>query len=182
MSELIQPNLIQPTGYEQARDILMDLHAVLRRYKAELFFRKEQRAMLLWVSDGSKEVYGGYKVVALLKKLTPLTGADYLKAVEPVLQPNLIRPENYAQVEDILKSMHEVLCKHGASLVFDVGKEGMHLLVDHYELAIVRNITRFGAELMSANCKTVRIAAPHSFEDEARLKAWLRGEVILPNE
>ncbi len=176
MSELIQPNLILPTGYEQARDILMDLHAVLRKYKAELFFRKEQRAMLLWVSDGSKEVYGGYLVVGLLHRITP---------VGALMDQNTIRPgENYAKAEDILLSMREVLVKHRASLIFDVAKEGMHLRVtmpsyllgeDVCELAIVRNITRFGAELNKANFETVRIPAPFSEEDTAAVRKWLKG-------
>lgn len=168
MSEIVQPNLIQPSGYEQARDILMDLHAVLRRYKAELFYRKEQRAMLLWVSDGSKEVYGGYMVVGLLHAIG-CAGA--------LMDENCIRPgANYAKTEDILQSMREVLVKHEASLLFLVAKEGMRLAVAGVELAIVRNITRFGAELMSAKFDVVRIPAPFSEEDTLAAQKWLRGE------
>ncbi len=181
MSEIIQPNTILPTGYEQARDILMDLHAVLKRYKAELFFRKEQRAMLLWVSDGSKEVYGGYKVVGLIHKILPLAGPSYDRAVyasDQIMSQNTVRPSNYAQVEDILKSMHEVLAKHDAALIFDVGREGMHLLVGSggIELAIVRNITRFGAELNKANFDTATLRIPAQFDeaDTAAVQAWLK--------
>ncbi len=166
MSELIQPNTILPTGYEQARDILMDLHAVLKRYKAELFFRKEQRAMLLWVSDGSKEVYGGYMVVGLLHAIG--RGGS-------VMERNCIRPgATYAQAEDILTSMQEVLAKHGATLEFLIAKEGMRLSSCGVELAIVRNITRFGAELNKANFDTLRIPAQFDEADTAAVQAWLK--------
>ncbi len=186
MSELIQPNVILPSGYEQARDILMDLWEVLRRYKAELFFRKEQRAMLLWVmEEGEKDVGGRYKVVALLHRLTP-AGADYLKGIDPILRQNSVRPSNKSQVQDILKSMVQILSRHMATLVFDPAKEGMKLSVMGAgrllgsgalcELAIVRNITRFGAELNSANFTVLRVPAPFDEADTLAAQRWLRGE------
>lgn len=146
---ILRANLILGPHQELVRDILQDLHAVLRSYKAELFYRHEQRAMLLMVADRSKEVGGQYRVAALLKRIARAS-TDYEKGwfgKDPVLDPNMIRPADYAQVEDIIKSMLGMLSKHCAMLTFDMARRGMILGQGAVELALVYNITRFGAEI-----------------------------------
>jgi uncharacterized protein YejL (UPF0352 family) len=149
---IFQPNLILNVQAELARDILQDLFAVLRRYRAEMFYLAASRAVVMMVGDRSKEVGGKYRVAALLKRIAAAR-TEYLKGAmyeqDAVLHPNTIRPADHAQVEDIIKSMLEVLAKHCAQLEFDPARKGMVLSqggVQH-EIALVYNITRFGAEL-----------------------------------
>jgi len=180
---ILRPNLVLGPHDEQVRDILQDLHATLRAYKAELFYRHEQRSMLLMVADRSKEVGGQYRVVGLIKKIA-LAGTSYEKGhfaesrslSDPVLQPNMIRPANFAQVEDIIKSMLAVLAKHCATLTFDIAKRGMILSAGGAEIAVVYNITRFGAEIARGSWRFDTVAptfAGSAQSEAARLQAEL---------
>jgi len=162
---------------ELARDILQDLHAVLRRFEAELFYRHEQRAMLLMAADRSKAVGGRYKVVGLLKRIAQV-GTKYDKGIfeaDPVLQPNMIRPIDHAQVEDIIKSMLEVLAKHCATLTFDAQRRGMILAHGSAEIALVFNITRFGAAIERGVFEFATEAATIDEGDIAKVKRLLGG-------
>lgn len=179
MSELLPQNSIQPACSEQARDIIQDLHAILRKHRAELFYRNEQRAMLLMCGEQSGA--DRYRVVALVNSIAAVgVGADigYFGKSEP----NVIRPEAYAQAEDILGDMRAYLTKCRADLLFEPEIKGMRLTIGfNDEAAIVRNITRYGAEIVRANFETVRIplsADQFDLPSPLQLQRWLRGEKI----
>lgn len=148
MSELIRTNLLLGVEDELGRDVLHGLHGVLRKSQGELCFNRKLWQMTLLLEN--RATAGEYRVAAILHRLAK-TGLEYetgwFGSKDPAMDGTMARPEDYAQVKDIVSPMVEVLAKYCAVLATDIKRKGMVLSQGAMEVALVKNITRFGADL-----------------------------------
>jgi hypothetical protein len=178
MPELIRGNLLLGVEDNLGRDVLHGLHGVLRKASAELCFNATLWQMTLLLENRNEA--GKFRVAAILHRVAK-AGSKYESGWfgrrDPVMNGTMARPEDYAQVEDIVRPMAEVLAKYCAVLTTDIARKGMVLSQSSQEIALVLNITRFGADIGKGKWRfdTPAPVFERSVEQDAeRLKAEMR--------
>ena len=177
MSELITTNLLLGVEDELARDVLHGLHGVLRNAQAELCFNAKLWQMTLLLEN--RATPGQFRVAAILHRLAQ-AGKKYEVGwfgKDPVMAGTMARPTDYAQVEDIVKAMAEVLTKYCAVMTTDLKRKGMVISQGAAEIALVLNITRFGAEITNGRWRfdtEAPVFERSVAQDAARIQAELK--------
>lgn len=170
---LISTNLLLSVEDELARDVLHGLHAVLRAANAELCLNRQMWSVVLLLENRAQA--GKFRVAAIVHRI----GDSETKyevgwfGKDAVMAGTMARPTDYAQVRDVVHSMADVLTRYGVAMATVTNRKGMVLSQGTREIALIHNITRFGAEIQNGRWRfdTVAPVFEHSVQQDAALMA-----------